>query len=498
MDEQDVRRPRRLRRVLVMLVGLALVGLVVVTRSRPQGLEEAWCSLMEVVEDDTPVEEDVLQASGIIQVEDVAVASEYGGRVAALLVAEGDGVAAGEVLVQLDTALLDAQIEAARAAVDLAEAGLAQARAGARAGQAAVAQAQLTQAQAAQAAATRAVSDTLALVENPQDVRLQIAVTQAQADAAEYQVLQAQDLKDAAETAKNEFENKRNLEGSHKVLLRSGPISELPSILPPEIAELLPGLGDGVHVFGDLELHLHGGTYDLYQWVNVSLPLEFHLTPNQWWQAWVNLNAATAQQEGLQSALYHLYEQLENPQDLQAQADGALAAQAQSSAQVAAAQAQVDGLAAGASPEQIAALQARVSQVQAVLDSLLTQRGLMEIASPLEGVTLELAIHQGEVAAPGAALLTVADLSTVNLVVYLPETKIGQVQLGQEVQVMVDSFPGQAFEGQVVHIADRAEFTPRNVATQEERANLVFAVEVRIPNDEGLLKPGMPADARFE
>jgi multidrug resistance efflux pump len=260
----------------------------------------------------------------------------------------------------------------------------------------------------------------------------------------------------------------------------------------------LPGLGDGVHVFGDLELHLHGGTYDLYQWVNVSLPLEFHLTPNQWWQAWVNLNAATAQQEGLQSALYHLYEQLENPQDLQAQADGALAAQAQSSAQVAAAQAQVDGLAAGASPEQIAALQARVSQVQAVLDSLLTQRGLMEIASPLEGVTLELAIHQGEVAAPGAALLTVADLSTVNLVVYLPETKIGQVQLGQEVQVMVDSFPGQAFEGQVVHIADRAEFTPRNVATQEERANLVFAVEVRIPNDEGLLKPGMPADARFE
>ena len=86
----------------------------------------------------------------------------------------------------------------------------------------------------------------------------------------------------------------------------------------------------------------------------------------------------------------------------------------------------------------------------------------------------------------------------MNLVVYLPETKIGQVQLGQEVQVTVDSFPNQTFEGQVAHIADRAEFTPRNVATQEERVNLVFAVEIRLPNDEGLLKPGMPADARFE
>ena len=59
----------------------------------------------------------------------------------------------------------------------------------------------------------------------------------------------------------------------------------------------------------------------------------------------------------------------------------------------------------------------------------------------------------------------------------------------------VDSFSERTFTGQVSHIADRAEFTPRNVATREERVNLVFAVEIQLPNDDGALKPGMPADA---
>jgi len=83
----------------------------------------------------------------------------------------------------------------------------------------------------------------------------------------------------------------------------------------------------------------------------------------------------------------------------------------------------------------------------------------------------------------------------VTLVIYIPENRIGQVQVGQEVEVQVDSFPGRVFVGQVQNIAGEAEFTPRNVQTQEERVNLVFAVKVRIPNPDGALKPGMPADA---
>jgi HlyD family secretion protein len=85
----------------------------------------------------------------------------------------------------------------------------------------------------------------------------------------------------------------------------------------------------------------------------------------------------------------------------------------------------------------------------------------------------------------------------VTLQVYVPENRIGEVQLGQSVEVTVDSFPGQTFAGQVYHIANEPEFTPRNVVTAEERENTFYAVDVRLPNPEHLLKVGMPADAKF-
>ncbi len=450
-----------------------------------------------------PVGGEMLEACGVIRADEVLIASEWSGRIAALPKDEGVAVAVGDVLVQLDTALLDAHIEAAQVAVAVAEAGLAQAQAGARPGRIAVAEAQLAQAQAAHIAAVQAVSDTLALVENPQDTRLQIAVAQAQAETAQHHVARAVAVKDAAEIGKDKFEEVQQewSEGSRrKVLVRSGSVSELPGLLPPEVVPILPTLGDGVYTFGDLELHLHGGTYDLYMWISardVHIPFELHLMPNHWWQAWVGVNAAMAQQEGIQAELAHLYAQRAHPQSLEAKADEALAALAQTEAQVAAAQAQVDGLKAGATGEQIAALKARVTQAQAALDSLLAQRAMMDIVSPVNGVVVDVAAHRGEMASAGAVLLTVANLSEVRLVVYLPETHIGQVRLGQAVQVTADSFPDRVFEGRVTHIANRAEFTPRNVATQEERVNLVFAVEVRLSNADGALKPGMPADAVF-
>ena len=121
----------------------------------------------------------------------------------------------------------------------------------------------------------------------------------------------------------------------------------------------------------------------------------------------------------------------------------------------------------------------------------------MAISSPIDGVVIDCAVHQGEVAAPGATIVTVADLKQVKLTVYVPETQIGHVSLGQAVQVSVDSFANRSFEGTVTHIADAAQFTPRNVATKEERVNLVFAVEISLSNEDGALKPGMPADTVF-
>jgi len=83
----------------------------------------------------------------------------------------------------------------------------------------------------------------------------------------------------------------------------------------------------------------------------------------------------------------------------------------------------------------------------------------------------------------------------VTLTVYVPEDKLGYVNVGQEVEIQVDSFPERTFTGNVIAIAHEAEFTPRNVQTQEERVNMVFAVDVQIPNPDHSLKPGLPADA---
>jgi HlyD family secretion protein len=82
--------------------------------------------------------------------------------------------------------------------------------------------------------------------------------------------------------------------------------------------------------------------------------------------------------------------------------------------------------------------------------------------------------------------------------VYLPEDSYGQVKLGQVARVTVDSYTGTTFPASVVHIADQAEFTPRNVQTVEGRRTTVYAIKLDVPNPDGKLKPGMPADVTFD
>ncbi len=505
-------RPGRQRRnrLLAGLIGLVLGGLLFFQFLYEPGqqpreyLRQAATRLpaelrqpvLELLGGAQTAEAQAVRAAGVIQADQVAIASELGGRIAGMMVAEGDSVSPGQLLVQLDARQLEAQIESAEALVAVAQAGLAQARAGARPGRVSIAQAQLAQAESARLAARQAVSDTLALVENPQEILLQIAVAQAQAVAAQHQVAQATALKDAAELGKDKFDELQVELGSgpRQLEVASGSVDDLPVEIPPEILDPISGIADGTYRFRDYELQVQGGRYTLYKWVEVDLPLELHLMPNRWWQAWVGVNAALAQQEGSQRSLYTLYSQYQHPQALEAQADQALCALAEADAQVATAKAQVAALQAGASPEQIAALEARVSQAQAAVSALQRQRDMASLFSPRHGTVISVAAHPGEVAARGATLLSIADLTRLNLVVYVPQNWIGRIRLGQQAEVMVDSFPGERFAGEVSHIADQAQFTPRNVATQEVRANLVFAVTVRIPNPLGLLKPGMPAD----
>jgi multidrug efflux pump subunit AcrA (membrane-fusion protein) len=99
-------------------------------------------------------------------------------------------------------------------------------------------------------------------------------------------------------------------------------------------------------------------------------------------------------------------------------------------------------------------------------------------------------------AAPGLTAVTLADLDSVTLTIYVPGLQLGAVSLGQPVKVMVDAFVDRSFPGTIVHIADEAEFTPRNVRTADDRANLVYAVKIRIENPDHALKPGMQAEAQ--
>lgn len=167
-------------------------------------------------------------------------------------------------------------------------------------------------------------------------------------------------------------------------------------------------------------------------------------------------------------------------------------------AQLAAAQAQHDLLAAGPSREQIAAADAAVAQAEAAQKTLEAQADKLVVRAPADGTVLVRNVHVGEVVSSGASLFVLGKLETLQITVYLPEDSYGRVKLGQTAQVAVDSYPGLAFTATVVHIADQAEFTPRNVQTVEGRRTTVYAIKLDVPNTDGKLKPGMPADVSFE
>jgi HlyD family secretion protein len=117
------------------------------------------------------------------------------------------------------------------------------------------------------------------------------------------------------------------------------------------------------------------------------------------------------------------------------------------------------------------------------------------LKSPLSGVVLSKAAEVGEFILAGAPVVTVASMDTVWLRAYIPEAHLGSVKLGQPVQVTTDTYAGKVYEGRVTFIASEAEFTPKNVQTEEQRVKLVYRIKVDVPNPDMELKPGMPAEA---
>jgi HlyD family secretion protein len=138
-----------------------------------------------------------------------------------------------------------------------------------------------------------------------------------------------------------------------------------------------------------------------------------------------------------------------------------------------------------------------VSQLQLFRASLRTAEVRLKdsvMFAPLTGVVLRKNVEVGETVGAGTIRLTIGDLDTPWVKVYVKEDELGAVKLGQKADVMVDSFPNKRYEGIVTYISSDAEFTPKNVQTREERVKLVFGVKISVQNQNNELKPGMPAD----
>lgn len=151
----------------------------------------------------------------------------------------------------------------------------------------------------------------------------------------------------------------------------------------------------------------------------------------------------------------------------------------------------------GARKEETAAAASRVKQAAASVKVSEERLKDAVLHAPVSGVALQRNVEPGETVAVGTPVYTIGDMENPWVKVYVKEDKLGLVKLGQKASVTVDSYPGKIYEGKVTFISSEAEFTPKNVQTQEERVKLVFGVKVAVKNINDELKPGMPADVKI-
>jgi HlyD family secretion protein len=148
-----------------------------------------------------------------------------------------------------------------------------------------------------------------------------------------------------------------------------------------------------------------------------------------------------------------------------------------------------------AAKKDVEAARSVVAAARAALDQTAIQLDYTRLKAPRPGIITSRNIEPGEVVTPGREALTLSDLATVDLKIFVDETQIGKVKPGQKAEVRVDSFPDKTFAGVVTFISPEGEFTPKLIQTRKERVKLVYLVKVSIPNPALELKSGMPADA---
>jgi HlyD family secretion protein len=415
-------------------------------------------------------EEAALAASGTIETTIVNVAPEMAGKVKEVLAEEGQPVKQGDPLLILDDSLLQSEKQTARAALDSADAAV-------RSAEVALESAQLqydltlSNALAQEANSRIAIWDELKPTEFSQPVWY--FSKQERIEAAEAEV-------DARRAALE-----KALTGLADISRRAGSANFLQ--VEASLVQARLALQNAQDVFDQT-----GGASDSQQLRDAAqIVLE---------EAEIDLEDA---QDDYDDALT-----TDGATDvLEARADAVIAQEAYDLAvdqlralQTGADSPQVQAAAKAVEQAQASLEQAKTSilSAQSRLNTIETQAEKITVYAPGDGVILTRNVEPGEFVQPGAITFAMANLDELTITVYVPEDQYGNISLGQEAAVRVDSFPEETFDAVVVQIADQAEFTPRNVQTVEGRSSTVYAIKLKVTDSEGKLKIGMPADVVFE
>jgi HlyD family secretion protein len=157
--------------------------------------------------------------------------------------------------------------------------------------------------------------------------------------------------------------------------------------------------------------------------------------------------------------------------------------------------AQKNSLAARA---QIQSAESAIAAARAMVTRAEVMVGECKLIAPRDGVVSERYFEPGEAVLPGANILTVVDTREAKATFFLPNAELAAAAPGLTVTVQADAYPNERFVGTIRRVAAEAEFTPKNIQTREDRDRLVYGVEVRIPNPDGKLRPGMPVEVTID
>jgi len=152
----------------------------------------------------------------------------------------------------------------------------------------------------------------------------------------------------------------------------------------------------------------------------------------------------------------------------------------------------------GSRQEEIDAARGRRDQTKAQMASLQKKVDDCVVTAQASGTITKRFVEQGELANTGMALYRISDYSSMDITIYVSESNLPKVKLNQKAVITIDAFQKKEYEGKVKFISSTAEFTPKNIQTKDERTKLVFSVKVRVPNPDGTLKAGIPADVTLQ